>query len=291
MLKDAVNRGLRRATGYELRRAGTPAMSAQAGRRRYDPKADRLLDRPAFILSSVRSGSTLLRVLLNSHPELHAPHETHLRDIDVALKESKYIDRALEQSRIDGKDGLRHLLWDRYLQRELATSGKARLVNKTPNDVFIVDEIKRCWPDAQLIFLLRHPGAIARSRHETRPQDSVERNATMVKRYGDALEEARATYEGLTVKYEDVATDPAAETRRICEFLGVRWVPEMVNYGDYDHGRFKAGLGDWKDKIKSGKVQPPEPPPADLPEQLHALTRAWGYELPAASPATPAPGA
>jgi hypothetical protein len=283
VLKDVVNRGLRRATGYELRRADG---SGTAGRRRYDLNAERLLDRPAFILSSVRSGSTLLRVLLNSHPELHAPHETHLRDIDVTLKESKYIDRALESSAIEGREGLRFLLWDRYLQRELATSGKPRLVNKTPNDVFIVDEIKRCWPDAQLIFLLRHPGAIARSRHETRPQDSIERNAKMVKRYGDALEAARQTYEGLTVRYEDVATDPAAETRRICEFLGIRWLPEMVNYGEYDHGRFTAGLGDWKDKIKSGQVQPPEPPPAELPKQLEALTVAWGYAKPTAT--TPA---
>src|SRR5215207_5047779 len=38
---------------------------------------DRLLVAPAFVLSSVRSGSTLLRVLLATHSQIHAPHELH----------------------------------------------------------------------------------------------------------------------------------------------------------------------------------------------------------------------
>jgi hypothetical protein len=41
-----------------------------------DPEADRLLRAPVFVLSPPRSGSTLLRVVLNSHPLLHAPHES-----------------------------------------------------------------------------------------------------------------------------------------------------------------------------------------------------------------------
>src|SRR3954467_12084339 len=42
---------------------------------------DRLLEQPVFVLSSIRSGSTLLRVLLNSHTAIHAPHELHLGGI------------------------------------------------------------------------------------------------------------------------------------------------------------------------------------------------------------------
>ena len=44
----------------------------------------------------------------------------------------------------------------------------------------------------------------------------------------------------------------------------------MLDYGSSDHGRFKSGLGDWADKIKTGQVQPPEPPPApeEMPEPL-----------------------
>ncbi len=47
-------------------------------RRPSDPR-DRLVQRPCFLLSSVRSGSTLSRVILNSHSQIHSPHEMHFR--------------------------------------------------------------------------------------------------------------------------------------------------------------------------------------------------------------------
>jgi hypothetical protein len=99
----------------------------------------------------------------------------------------------------------------------------------------------------------------------------------MVRRYGDALEQARQTYEGLTVRYEDLTADPAAETRRLCDFLGVAWEPTMLDYGRFDHGRYRAGIGDWKEKIRSGEVQPPDPPPDEIPDALRELSVAWGY--------------
>ena len=53
----------------------------------------------------------------------------------------------------------------------------------------------------------------------------------------------------------------------------------MLEYGNFDHGRYKAGLGDWADKIKTGQIQPPEPPPApeDIPPALREMTEKWGY--------------
>jgi hypothetical protein len=272
-LRGSVNRALLRATGYELRkpRAANPRRrgSAAAG--------DRLVQRPGFVLSSVRSGSTLMRVLLNSHSKIHAPPELHLRDLTVGVR-TRYAGRALDEIGLDDTF-LRYLLWDRVLHRELAESGKELLVNKTPNDVFIADAIKACWPDARFIFLLRHPQAIADSRHRARPQDPAERNIAKVLKYGAALEAARSAHDGLTVRYEDLATDPAAETRRICAFLGVEWEAEMLDYGRYDHGAFRPGLGDWSDNIRSGRVQPPGPPPRpeDVAPELRALAAAWGY--------------
>ncbi len=284
-LKQSVNAVLTRATGYQLSKA-RPA----GGRRPRRPAAgERLVEAPAFILSTLRSGSTLLRVLLDSHSQIHAPQELHLRYLDVSLK-SKWAVTAMKEIGLD-EEGLEYLLWDRVLHRELTASRKRMLVNKTPNDVFIADRIKECWPDARFIFLLRHPGAIVRSRQNLRPdsEDSVE----TILRYGEALERAREGYDGLTVRYEDVTTDPEAQTRRVCKFLGLPWEAGMIDYGQHDHGRYRAGLGDWAGKIRTGQVQPaePPPPPHEIPAELHPLCVAWGY-LPATgapAPAAPSP--
>ena len=281
--KGRFNRALARATGYELRRAGG---RAKRRRRTAGEPGDRLLQAPAFVMCSVRSGSTLLRVLLDSHSQIHSPQELHLRDVAVRVK-TDYGAKALGEIGLDDEQ-LRFLLWDRLLQREVAAAGKAILVNKTPNDVFIADLIARCWPDARFIYLLRHPGAIERSRQATRPQDSPERNARMVLRYGTAIEEARAARPGITIRYEELTSDPRAVTRAICKYLGVSWEAGMLEYGRFDHGRMKPGLGDWKAKIKSGEVQAAEPPPPldEMHPSLHELCVAWGYApAPAVQPA------
>jgi hypothetical protein len=51
------------------------------GRLRLIRNPPRELSRPAFIFSSVRSGSTLLRLILSSHSQVYAPHELHLANI------------------------------------------------------------------------------------------------------------------------------------------------------------------------------------------------------------------
>jgi hypothetical protein len=271
-LKKVVNAVLARATGYQLEKVRAKPRS----RWRLRP-GDRLLEAPVFVLSSMRSGSTLLRVVLDSHSQVHSPHEMHLRDISVSVTEG-YPEKAMAEAGLDA-ERLRFLLWDRILHRELIQSGKRILVSKTPTDVFIVDEIARCWPDARFIYLLRHPAAIARSRQSYRPEDSADRHATFVRRYARALEKARQEHPGITVRYEDLTTEPERVTRELCAFLGVKWEPTMLEYGEGAPRRYKAGLGDWSDKIKSGRIQPAEPPPSpdEIPEKLRSIAEAWGY--------------
>jgi hypothetical protein len=286
--KRNLNTALTRATGLEVRRAGahTPASKPKPGSRKRRA-GDRLVARPAFVLCTLRSGSTLLRVLINSHSQLHAPHEIHLRYISANI-EKKWSERSMKEMGLD-EQALKYLLWDRILDRELRSSGKPYLVTKTPNDVFIADQIRECWPDSRFIFLLRHPAMIARSRQKLIGAEGPdqEKNVDLIRRYCEALDTARNTYEGLTVRYEELTADPETHTRRITEFLDVRWEPGMLDYGTKDHGRFKSGLGDWADKIKTGQVQPPEalPAPEDVPEPLRDVAARWGYMTPAGTPA------
>jgi hypothetical protein len=250
---------------------------AAAARPPADPGTDRLLRAPVFVLSAPRSGSTLLRVMLNSHSRLHAPHETHVRRLTVQWAPSAR--QAMEACGHNRAD-VEHLLWDRVLHRELARSGKEVLVEKTPSNVAVWSRLATCWPDARFLFLIRHPGSVARSWHEADPAGRPwPRSVSHVRRYAEQLEEARANLPGLTVRYEDITSDPVAETRRICGFLGLPWEPAMTEYGRHDHGEFAKGMGDWRHKIRTGTVQPgrPLPGPGETPEPLRPAAEAWGY--------------
>ena len=270
--KQTINDGLLRATGYELRRPGS-APRSRVGELR---SGDRLVAAPVFILCTLRSGSTLLRVLLNSHSQIHAPHELHLRYISVKLDKT-WSKRSMKQMVLDA-GSLEYLLWDRLLHRELSSSGKRMIVEKTPNNVFMVDRIRECWPDARFVFLLRHPAAIARSRQELLGADlDHDANVDLIRRYCEALERARQAHDGITVRYEELTADPRSATQRLCDFLGVEAEPGMLEYGKFDHGPYRPGLGDPAKRIKTGRVQAAGPAPEVVPEPLRAMSVTWGY--------------
>jgi LPS sulfotransferase NodH len=237
---------------------------------------ERLVRQPTFILCTLRSGSTLLRVLLDSHSKVHSPHELHLRYISVELQ-NKYSQASMRAAGMDER-ALEYLLWDQILNRALTRSGKTLIVEKTPNNVFIADRLRECWPDARFLFLLRHPGAIVRSR-ERYMAEKVDHahNVTRIRQYCEALEAARQAYAGRDVRYEDLTADPQGVLTDVCRFLGVRFEPQMLDYSRDKHGPYRRGLGDWTDKIKSGRIQPAEPPPEEIPEPLVEIARAWGY--------------
>ncbi|MGY0491162.1 sulfotransferase family protein [Streptomyces sp. WG-D5] len=288
-----MNRALTATTGLQVRRAPkehapatkAPARPAPARRAapKYrctdDPATDRLLRRPVFIMSPVRSGSTLLRMLLDAHPRLHAPHELHIRRLEVGYG-SKLSQRAMDALDLDRGD-LEHLLWDRVLHRELTRSGKDFIVEKTPSNAFVYQRIRDCWPDARFVFLLRHPVSIAQSWHEGDPDKRTYDEACVdALRYMKAVDHARKGLTGgHTVRYEELTADPEARLRALCTFLGVDFEPSMLEYGERDASQVQKGLGDWRDKIRSGSVQAGRALPKDdeIPEVLRPMCEAWGY--------------
>ncbi len=246
------------------------------------PEVDRLLRQPIFIFAPVRSGSTLLRSLLGAHSQLHAPHEMHIRKLRVRVPHP--LGRRSMRSLGHNRPDLEHLLWDRVMHRELCLSGKDFFVDKTPSNAWIHRRIATSWPDARFIFLIRHPSSIAASWAEaSRGRRTLDEAARDALRYMEAVQGARDSLDGLTVRYEDLTERPELETRRICEFLGLDWESEMLDYGS--GGSFEKGLGDWTAKIRSGRVQPgrPLPPEGELHEALRDLAQVWGYADPQAT--------
>ncbi|MFJ8508994.1 sulfotransferase family protein [Streptomyces avermitilis] len=264
------------ATAAKPARRPTPVYRCPADK---DLSTDRLLRRPVFIMSPVRSGSTLLRMLLNAHSRLHSPHELHIRRLEVDYG-SKLSQRAMSALDLERGD-LEHLLWDRVLHRELVRSGKDFIVEKTPSNAFVYQRIRDCWPDARFVFLLRHPVSIAQSWHEGDPDKrTYDEAAADALRYMKAVDNARKGITGgHTVRYEDITADPEQQLRRLCVFLGIDFEPTMLEYGRKDDSQVVKGLGDWRDKIRSGSVQAGRSLPAEdeIPELLRPMCKAWGY--------------
>ncbi|WP_181787075.1 sulfotransferase family protein [Streptomyces phytophilus] len=294
-----LNRALGRLTGLQIRRAPRPhrkktkaaAPAVRPGRRPdyrppANPQVDRLIRQPVFLITPVRSGATLLRMLLGGHSRLHAPHELHVRRLEVSAGTELAVE-AMNELDLHRSD-LEHLLWDRVLHRELVRSGKDVLVEKTPNNAFAYQRIATCWPDARFVFLLRHPASIAQSWYEADPsRRTPDEAALQALHYTRATERARRELPGHLVRYEDLTTDPESVLRSICGFLGIAYEPEMLDYGTREEGELPKGLGDWKEKIRSGRVQEGRalPEPAEVPEALREISAAWGYlDAPAEAP-------
>lgn len=239
----------------------------------------RLTREPVFILSTVRSGSTLLRCILNSHPDVCAPHELHLRHLGVHL-ENEYVELAMTTAGLAPSE-LEYMLWDRLLHRLLTASGKRRIVDKSPSNIWIWRRLLECWPDARFILLRRHPGAIVESIVQADDGRDRREATRQVVRAVDELDQAgRSLPRRIVVRYEALTADPTTVTKHVCNALGVPWAPAMLDYGRHDHGPLVYGIGDWSERIQSGHVQParPAPPWSELSGTVRKMARRWDYE-------------
>jgi hypothetical protein len=234
----------------------------------------RLVPNPAFILSCIRSGSTLLRCILNSHSRLHAPHELHLADLTISVA-SSYAELAMTASGLDVTE-LEHLLWDRVLHRSLQASGKDHIVDKTPGNALRWQRMAECWPQAKFVFLLRHPAQILESALAANPSRNPDDTKDIVLDLSNGVDEARHGLPGLEVRYEDLVARPDRVIARVCSFLGVAFEPTMLNYEVPDH--LVPGIGDFTERIRTGHVQPLRPWNGVVPADLVALCRRWGYD-------------
>jgi hypothetical protein len=248
----------------------------------------RLVPSPVFVLCAPRSGSTLLRKILNSHSKIHAPGELSLIEVGVNFRQfprrlgiqTYTTELAFRGAGLDRRE-LEYLLWDRILHRELADSGKTTIVHKSPRTLLRWRRVARCWPDARYIFLFRHPmGILTSGRASGWTMVSLNSMRDFYMPYLVLLKEASEALPGLTVRYENLTADPATTCQAVCDHLGLEWEPSMLRYRSDGGDLHASSAGDTSDKMLSGRIQPGRALPHDeVPVPLRAICASLGYPV------------
>jgi len=215
------------------------------------------LGRPFFIVSAPRSGSTLLRLILDAHPQLAVPPPGWLFDLvfpylysygDLADRQNllslaedilsaptvgKWPVKLSAEALADAAEtpsfaGLYAALHRAYAQSER----KQRWGEKTPRNTFWMDEIRALFPDGQFIHIVRdgRDQAIDISDSVLWP-NSVYSGADLWRRYVMAVRDsARRLPAGafMEIRYEDLCAAPEATIRGLCEFLDEEFDARML---------------------------------------------------------------
>ena len=208
---------------------------------------------PFFIVGAGRSGTTLLRLMLDAHPRLAIPPESHFvvglqrrfgdvpgpEAVEALLAHPRFREWALDPGRVRRTLGARAPaswaeLFDAAFSLYAAQHGKARWGDKTPDYARHLAKVRRIFPDARFVHLIRdgrdvaaslarvpwYRGSVARAAHDW--VKSVRRARTAGLRRDEYLE----------VRYEDLVADPETALRRVCAHLGEEWSEAMLDYPD-----------------------------------------------------------
>ena len=227
---------------------------------------------PIFIIGTERSGSNLLRLILNQHPSIAIPHPPHILkemmplehlygDLGADRNFKKLIDDTITLVKLhffpwdgpldaDGvfaeaiaRDvyGVKAALYDQYRRAK----GKERWGCKSTFVIHYVDRVRRHHPAAKFIHLVRDGRDVAVSARR-----SVFNNFHphyVGRLWGEQQREAielarRLPPEAmLGVRYEDLLDDPARSVRRVCGFLGEDYSDVLLDYFKSAEAKSLAG--------------------------------------------------
>lgn len=227
---------------------------------------DKSQDRPPapFVVGMNRSGTTLLRMMLDSHPELTIPPETHF--VPEVIKTFKRTDKTTPADVLGAMKSAREwgdfdftdiemlgLLSDRgrkltageglraFYEAYAARVGKPRWGEKTPNYVGKMQQIQRALPEARFIHVIRDGRDVALSVLDRTVRDLTA--ADVAKRWKRKIQKARDAGPKLRhyteVRYEDLILDTEPSLRRICEFIELEWDDAVLDYHERSSNRLE----------------------------------------------------
>jgi hypothetical protein len=194
---------------------------------------------PIFVIGAPRSGTTLLRLILDSHPRISCGEETHfLRDLEAIVGRHWRLVASYGIERDWWLERLRRLYLD-FQAEVLAVSGKARWAEKDPTYTLVLAFIDELFPDALYVHLVRDGHDVVASFRDRWGYRSAARAArsewARYVRAAQALSRRVPTNRFLELRYERLVADPEAEARRLFAFLGEDFVPESIEFDPAQH--------------------------------------------------------
>jgi len=235
-----------------------------------------------FILSSPRSGSTLLRVILAGHQALFSPPELYLLSFNtlqqrrdhfsgshiffregliralMALKDCTVVKAEAMMADLEAQNMPARACF-RLLQH---WAGKRCLVDKTPGYALNPEVLRRAeaeFKNAKFIHLVRHPIATIRSFESIRadlvtgdPTDSLPLTPRqkgelwwLVSHHNiQSFLQTIPADRQYQIKYEELVISPQQTVSSLCNFLGITYCAEMLNPYQETQQRMTDGIRD-----------------------------------------------
>jgi len=270
---------------------------------------------PVFIVGTSRSGSTLLRIIVDSHPDFACPPETGVPSACAQLARVwSTVDHAGTGDRwMPGKQadlapravaGIRAAV-DDVMSGYLRSQNKTRWCDKSLDAYQYIDILSQVYPDAKFILLTRHvmdvvasgveicPWGLHRFGYDPFVAQYPGNSVAAITAYWIAVMNSCAEFEAEypdkchRVRYEDLVTSPEATIAGIFGFLGAEQVPgiaETCFQTPHEHD----GPGDEKlwftskvhdESVGRGVVVPVAAVPPPMQKAANELLTRFGYRL------------
>jgi hypothetical protein len=259
--------------------------------RRNQPAPDTEERPPApFIVGVGRSGTTLLRMMLDAHPQLTIPPETHFvpelikaargwraspeRALKVITGSRRWGDFDLDPAELlrrfraldrFGPAGALRAFYGLYAEAQ----GKPRWGEKTPVYVTSMTTIADALPEARFVHLIRDGRDVALSKARRALEDPAP-TAHAARVWRDrilaARHQARRLPHYLELRYEDLVVGPEQSLRQVCEFVELPWDDAMLRYHERAAERLREVARDLPTRTGGRR-------PAEERIAAHALTQ------------------
>lgn len=199
---------------------------------------------PIFVVGTMRSGSTLFRLILDAHPRIAISEETGFMGGLAAAKQIPnwtrgrgwYERLGFSEQEFDAR------LRDFYagmFERHARSQGKQRWGEKTPFHARHIAQMAAVFPDSVFVAIVRHPGAVVHSLvekfHYEAPDAATYWDSTNkeILRRGIELPDDRFAL----VRYEDLVEHPRETLQELVDFLGEPWSEDLLRHNDVQAAR------------------------------------------------------